>query len=418
MRKFGVFWAEWDRRAVGETRDIERARSLAKALEIDDPNSPVLTVVGSKGKGAAATYASAYLAAAGARVITVTSPSLRGIRDRIRVDGRAIAADDLARLARRLDEARRELPSYRPGQGYLSPSGLFIAAGVLHAMTVAADVIVLEAGMGGASDEVSLFAPTVVAITSVFGEHIGVLGDTPAEIATDKAGVVTGTTRAVVSMPQDPPVASAITSRVAAAAGGRATVETISPGTGGIPRQLLPAGLGRLNAEFGCVAAQRLLDATGRTAPSGDRLSSVLATVVLPGRTSWHDVPGTPSRIFADAAINRAGVAAALTEVSRHWDAIDRVLLSMPDHKDVAGTISELAGLAVTFVRLDDKPRLKFTHALPPGWEVVDIGAVDCDFLAARGLRLVALGTGYYIARVLDLVDADTDRLFIPPSMP
>jgi folylpolyglutamate synthase/dihydropteroate synthase len=416
MRPLGAFWAEWDRRTPGETRRLERARLLVNALGIEEAGCPLLTVVGSKGKGTAATYGSAYLAATGARIVTVTSPSLRGVRDRIRVNGRAIAENDLTRLAARLDGARRTLPPYRPGEGYLSPSGLFIIAGVLHAQALDADMIVLEAGMGGASDEVSLFGPTVVGVTSIFGEHLGVLGDTPAEIATDKAGVVAAKTRIVVSMPQDSPVERAITSRVAAETGGLATVETIKPGASGIPAHLLPRGLGRFNAELGCVAAQRLLDVTGRAPPPGDRLQRTLSTVALPGRASWHDVPGTNSRLFADAAITRAGIAAALTEVFQSWDAIDHVLVCMPDHKDVAGTITELAGLRVTFVRLTDKPRLNFTQTLPPDWEIVDIDQMDRHFLAARGGRLVALGTGYFIARVLDLVDADTEQIFIPPG--
>jgi dihydrofolate synthase / folylpolyglutamate synthase len=410
-----VFWAEWDRRTSGETRSLERARLLIEALGIGEPGMPILTVVGSKGKGTAATYGSAYLASAGARVVTVTSPGLRGVRDRIRTDGRSIAEPDLASLAERLDEARRTLPPYRPGSGYLSPSGLFIIAGALHARTVAANLLVLEAGMGGASDEVSLFDPTVVGITSIFGEHLGVLGDTPAEIAADKAGVVAASTQAVVSMPQDPLVEKAIADRVVAGIGDLASLVTVEPGYSGVPARLLPHGLSRFNAELGCIAAQRLLDATGRTVPNGDRLSKTLATVVLPGRMSWHDVPGTPCRVFADAAIDRAGIAAALTEVSWHWSDIDRVLLCMPDHKDVVGAITELADLPVTFVRLTDKPRLRFTRELPANWEVVDVGLVDREFLPARGERLVAFGTGYFISRILDLIDADTDRLFTPP---
>ncbi len=41
--------------------------------------------------------------------------------------------------------------------------------------------------MGGASDEVSLYPAEVVAVTEIFAEHIGVLGDTVAEIAREKA---------------------------------------------------------------------------------------------------------------------------------------------------------------------------------------------------------------------------------------
>jgi hypothetical protein len=39
---------------------------------------------------------------------------------------------------------------------------------------------------------------------------------------------------------------------------------------------------------------------------------------------------------------------------------------------------------------------------------------VDRDFLAARGSRIVAIGTGYFISRILDLADVDTQRLFVP----
>jgi dihydrofolate synthase/folylpolyglutamate synthase len=416
MSEPAIFWTEWDGRAPGATRDLERARLLVKALGIGNPGRPVLTIVGSKGKGTAATYASAYLAAAGASVVTVTSPGLRTDRDRIRVDGRAVGHDDLARLATRLAAARRSLPRYRPGEGYLSAGGMFTIAGVLHANIVAADVIVLEAGMGGASDEVGLFPPIVVGVTSVFDEHLGVLGSTLAEIAADKAGVAAAGTRAVVSLPQDAPAKTAITDRVTAVTGGRVAVETIEPSPGDMPGRLLPSGLGRANAMLGCAAAAHVLEVIGRPAPPGDRLASVLSSVTLPGRASWHAVPGTRSRLFADAAISRRGVAAALIEVSRRWSGVDRVLLCLPDHKDVPGVIAELVDLPVTFVRLTGDARMRFRHPLPPTWEIVDIDQVDRKFLSALGQRLVALGTGYFIARVLDLVEADTEQIFTPPG--
>src|SRR5690606_22542879 len=168
------------------TRDIARAAALAGVLGLLAPDAPVLTVVGSKGKGTAATYASAFLAAAGLRVCTVTSPALRSNRERIRVDGRAVAEAELASLADALDEAVAALPP--PSGGYLSPSGLFTLAGVLHARRTGADAIVLEAGMGGRSDEAALFTPDVAAITPVLLAHAGVLGGTPAEVAAEKRG--------------------------------------------------------------------------------------------------------------------------------------------------------------------------------------------------------------------------------------
>jgi dihydrofolate synthase/folylpolyglutamate synthase len=259
---------------------------------------------------------------------------------------------------------------------------------------------------------VSLFAPSVVAITQIFAEHIGVLGDTPAAIAADKAAVATAATIAVVCLPQRADVAAAIAAAVEAGTGGAARPETILPGASGVPVAVLPAGLGRLNAELGCVAARRLMDAAGLPAPPVDRLAGVLATVTLPGRCSRHPVPGTATTVLIDSAIDRRGAAAALAEAYRHWDRIDHVLVCLPDHKDLPGVAAELAGLAVTYVRMPDRPHLAFTRPVPGHWSVADVAELTAGRLAALGTRIVALGTGYFTGRILDLAGARTDRSF------
>jgi len=390
-----VFYDEWSRRGPGERRSLRRAALLAGALGVTDPGVPVLTVVGSKGKGTAATYASAWLAAAGCRVVTVTSPGLRSDTERIRLGGAAVSASELAELGARIRTASESLPPER--DGYLSPSGLFTVAGLLHARDVGAGVIVLEAGMGGASDEVSLFPPSVVAITEVFAEHLGVLGDSPEEIAADKAGVVAPATYAVVSLPQTPGVAAAIATTVATAV--TAVTEVVT----GLPGVPLPAGLNRPNAALGCVAAQRLLDRTGRS--PGDRLDAILSSVRLPGRTSWHAIPG--GELLVDSAISRAGAAAALAAAYERWDRVDHVLVCLPDHKDVAGISAELGGLPVTSVRMPDRESLRFTRTGD-----VDAADLTLAWIAALGRRVLVLGTGYFTGRILDLIDAPTDRLF------
>jgi dihydrofolate synthase/folylpolyglutamate synthase len=427
-----AFYDEWRRRRPGVRRGLRRAGLLAEALGIAVPGLPMLTVVGSKGKGTAATYASAWLAAAGCRVVTVTSPGLRSDAERIRVDGAAISEDELRRLGGRLRAAARSLP---PGEdGYLSPSGLFTMAGLLHARAVGADVAVLEAGMGGASDEVSLFPPSVVAITEVFGEHLGVLGNTPAEIAADKAGVTAATTSAVVTLPQTPAVAAAITATVATRTGlGVETIEhphvpnlvpapdrpntelgdraTTDRAEGDSNRSLdgggpLPPGLSRANAVLGRAAAQRLLDVTGRPAPGGDRAAAVLSSVRLPGRTSWHEIPG--STLLVDSAVVRAGAAAALAEAYHRWDRIDHVLVCLPDHKDVDGVLAELGGLPVTRVRMPGMENLRFERTP----DAIDVAGLTRERLTTLGPRVLVLGTVYFTGRILELIDAETGRLF------
>ncbi|GGV40317.1 hypothetical protein GCM10010182_76140 [Actinomadura cremea] len=388
-----VFFREWEGRARGERRSLARARALADALGVLPPGAPVLTVVGSKGKGTAAVYASAYLAAAGLRVCTVTSPGLRTNRDRIRIDGRAVTSAELAALAEVLERRTAGLPER--SDGYLSPAGLFMLAGLVHARRAEAGAIVLEAGMGGRSDEVSLVRADVAAITPVFREHAEVLGDTPAEIAREKRGVAGPGTR-IVSAPQTPEVTRAL-----------APVEVMSPGDPDF-LDVLPSGLGRTSAELGIAAARRLL---GRDAPA-EEAREVLASVVLPGRLSAHPVPGSGAEVLVDSAIDRTGVRAALAAARGRWGGVDHVLVCLPDHKDLDGAVAALDGLAVTFVRLP-LPHLRFDRPLPRAWRVVEAAEVTPGTIAALGPRVLALGTVYFTGLVLDAVDAGTERLFV-----
>ncbi|MEV4252955.1 hypothetical protein AB0J52_07275 [Spirillospora sp. NPDC049652] len=391
-----VFFREWTARRPGSRRSIARARELAGVLEVPPDGVPVLAVVGSKGKGTAATYASATVAAAGLRVVSVMSPGHRSNRDRIRVDGRALSPDDFAALAASLDTAIKRLPP--PSDGYLSPAGLFTLAGLVHARDVEADVVVLEAGMGGGSDEISLFPATVVAVTPIFGEHLGVLGDTVPEIAAEKAAVIVPETRAVVSAPQSAEVAPVLDAR-----------GDIDLAVDDSWDDLLPPGLSRANARTGVLAGLRLAELLG-CPPADARVREVLSTVALPGRLSVHARDGL--EVLADSAINRAGVAAALEAARGRWGPVDHVLVCLPDHKDLDGAVAELGGLAVTFVRLPHA-HLRFSRPLPPTWDVLNASELSVEALAGRGPHILALGTVYFVGLLLDVLDADVERLFV-----
>jgi dihydrofolate synthase/folylpolyglutamate synthase len=399
-----VFFAEWRRRRPGRRRDIRRAGELARVLGIATSPCPVLAVVGSKGKGTAATYASATLAGADLRTVTVTSPALRSNTERIRVDGRAVTPETLRDLGARLRDAIPRLGT--PDNGYLSPSGLFLLAGVRHAADIRADALVLEAGMGGRSDEISLFPPDVLAICRIFAEHIGVLGDTTVEIAHEKASVAGAATRAVLSLPQTEPVAEAIAAAIAdhAAPGTEPhTVRTM------VPAAARPAGLSAANADLGYRAALTALDLMNAAPPKPGRLDATLRSIVLPGRLSWHRVDET--EVLVDAAISRPGMAAALTAAGLRWGGVDHVFVCLPDHKDVRGAVHELGSIATTFVRMPGT-HLSFRQRLPETWRVIDIDELGPADLSAAGRHVAVLGTGYFTGRVLDVIDAPADRLF------
>lgn len=402
-----VFFREWLSRRPGEQRSLDRARELGDKLDLFRSDIPIVTIVGSKGKGTAATYASAYLAAAGQRVVTVTSPGLRSNTERIRVDGRAVDDATFSGLAQAIDAVTGSLPEHT---GYVSPVGLFTMAGMVHAREIDADVIVVEAGRGGVSDEVGLFCPTVMALTSVFAEHLGEIGRSLDAIAIDKAGSIIPTTRAVVSIPQAANVMRTVEQTIDFRSDGRLKPEIIRPLASGLPLALLAEGLSRPHSELGIRAAQRLIDVTTHVRPDPSRVTAVLGSTGVPGRRSWHPIPGTAAQIMVDSAINRAGIAAALA-AAKVDGAIDHAVVCLPDHKDVDGAVIELGELPVTFARLPET-HLRFEASLPDHWQIIDVADVSADILAGFGDRIIALGTVYFTGQILDVVDAETETLF------
>ncbi|WP_254525126.1 dihydropteroate synthase [Natrinema caseinilyticum] len=182
------------------------ARLLA---HLEDPHADVdfVQIAGSNGKGSTARMLERVLREAGYSVGLYTSPHLEDLRERIRVDGRKIPRAAVCDFV----ESAREYITDRAADGE-SPT-------FFETMTAMAlwqfgredvDVAVLEVGIGGKYDATSVVDPTASAVTSVTLEHTGILGDTEAEIARDKAHVspddvplVTGVTGAPLEAVRD-----------------------------------------------------------------------------------------------------------------------------------------------------------------------------------------------------------------------
>ncbi|MFI8527660.1 hypothetical protein ACIGB8_24585 [Promicromonospora sukumoe] len=408
-----AFFEEWSSRQPGTRRSLERARAVGGELGTWDATPPVLVVVGSKGKGTTAVHAAATLSAAQTddarrvRVGLVSSPGLRTNRERVRLDGLAVSAEEYEEMARGLIRARASVPA--ADSGYLSPTGAFTITGAAWAAARGADVLVLEEGLGGLSDEVSLFDPTVVAVTRVFYEHGDLLGPTLGDVARDLLGVVGPATRTIVTVAQDPEV-TAIIEEAAARYG--AEVVTLA----GDPATSVPAGLApltRMNAALGETAARALVSVVGRLVDD-DLAATALASVQVPGRMSRHTFDGIP--VLVDGAISPEGVAAAVTEYLAWHGALDTVVASFPDTKDVAACFAELRGFdRVIPARADDY--LRFTEAEALHGEVVDARtAITRGIEGARAGSggCLLIGTQSYVGIALDVLDVETDRAFTP----
>lgn len=196
------FFREWERRRPGSKRSLLRSSALLALLGVPK-TLPFFTiaVVGSKGKGSTVAALSTLLATAGFQVGAVTSPAYLSNRERIRIQGVPVSRATYKKLSATLDSVLPHLPNNDPG--YLSPSGAFLSVAALLFLEKKVDVVILEEGIGGASDDISYFDFDVVVLTRVFLEHAGRLGNTTSEIARDLLGVIGSETKSLISSSQD-----------------------------------------------------------------------------------------------------------------------------------------------------------------------------------------------------------------------
>jgi dihydrofolate synthase/folylpolyglutamate synthase len=185
-----------------DTFDLTRMEALLARLADPRPRQRYMHVAGTKGKGSTAAMLSAVLAEAGHRVGLYVSPHVVDLRERICVDGSMIAPEALRDL---LSRVRPPVEAMRAEAGGRGPTffEILTAAALCHFQAVKTDAAVLEVGLGGRLDATNVVTPIVSCITSLSMDHMEQLGDTLAQIAGEKAGIIKPGVP-VVSAPQMP----------------------------------------------------------------------------------------------------------------------------------------------------------------------------------------------------------------------
>jgi dihydrofolate synthase/folylpolyglutamate synthase len=191
---------------------LEAVQVLANALDNPQKKFPAIHIAGTNGKGSTAAMTEAILRAAKTRAGLFTSPHLISITERIRVDGCEISEGDFARLATAVRQAGARLVA----EGKLAASPTFFEQvtmiAYLHFAECEVELAVLEVGMGGRLDATNICQPAVTAITPIGFDHQKYLGNTLAEIAGEKAGILKANVPVIVA-PQSDEAMQAIAAR-------------------------------------------------------------------------------------------------------------------------------------------------------------------------------------------------------------
>lgn len=173
----------------GSRLGLERMTVLLEKLGDPHKDLDVIHVAGTNGKGSVCKFLEQGLAACGYKVGLYTSPFIEKFNERIRLGGEDISDEDLQSFTERVLAASDEMVA----EGLDSPTEFEVVTAIafLYFKEKGADITVLEVGLGGSGDSTNVvIKPLACAITSISFDHMDRLGNTLAEIAENKAGII------------------------------------------------------------------------------------------------------------------------------------------------------------------------------------------------------------------------------------
>lgn len=333
--------------------DLDRIRALADLTGDPQTTYPSVHVTGTNGKTSVSRMVTALFGALGIQAGTYTSPHLQTVRERLRVAGRPISEEDFARvydnilpIAELVDARSEERITYFE---------MLTAMAYWWFADRPVEVGIFEVGMGGLWDATNLVRGEVAVLTRIGVDHPE-LGDTPAEVAREKVGIVKpGATVVTVEQGSDverilaervseqgatllrvgPDADVAVTDRRLAVGGQQLTLRTPTrtyekiflPLHGAYQADNAAVALGAVHAFLG--GLQEVDDEVVREA---------FGAVEVPGRL---EVVSRDPTVVLDGAHNPAGAARTAADVEEAFAFRDVILVvACLRDKDVEGIVS------------------------------------------------------------------------------
>ena len=181
--------------AAAYKADIYNTVELMKALGNPEKKFKSIHVAGTNGKGSSSHLIASILREKGLKVGLHTSPHLKDFRERIKIDNKMCSEEFVVKFV----ENNKELIER------IKPS--FFETAVAMAFTYFAqenvDIAIIEVGMGGRLDSTNVINPLSCLITNISFDHTQFLGNSLAEIAGEKAGIIKENTPVVISQSQE-----------------------------------------------------------------------------------------------------------------------------------------------------------------------------------------------------------------------
>ena len=369
----------------------KRHPELTHELIQQRSSMPAVLVTGSKGKGSVASMISQILSAK-IKTGLMTSPHISSFCERFKVNGVDISDEDFAKHVSALEKEIETIEAKIPENVYISPMGIQTLVALDYFKTQNTEANVFECGKGAKYDDVNNIVHQYSVINKIFLEHTRELGSTLAEIAEDKAYVITENQTRVYIAEQDSEVRTVLINRADSLGvpvkeyGKDFWAENIRFSKTGMLfdvvinsskyTDILVPLMGEHQAENATLALAFCYDyfEDQGMAFDIDMIRDRLSKIQWPGRM---EVISMSPFIMLDACINRESCK-LVKEVLENLDIKDvTTIVGIPDDKDYAGVVKEMA---------DTSSEIMLTKSSNPHYVFTD---KQVSTLASEGIKVI-----------------------------
>ena len=195
--------------AFGIKPGLERISMPLEMLDNPQDKLQLVHIAGTNGKGSTSTMISNMLIAEGYKTGLFTSPYVIDFCERIQINGENVNKDVFAEC---VTEVREKIEELNKKDIVITEFEAITVSAFLCFVKTGCEYVVLEVGLGGRFDATKVIKkPKAVIITSIYLDHIAILGDTIKKIAFEKCGIIKKNTPVITSANQQDDVLTVIT---------------------------------------------------------------------------------------------------------------------------------------------------------------------------------------------------------------
>ena len=186
---------------AGYKPGLERIRKLLQHLGNPQRDLDIIHIAGTNGKGSTAAILERIYREAGYKTALYSSPHFFHFNERIKINGRPCSTYELEEITAEVKLAAEKLKEQTGTEA--SFFEIVTATAFKYFKQHDPEIVILETGLGGRLDATNIVKkPLLSLITNISLEHREFLGDTIAEIAAEKAGIIKDNSKVITAAEQ------------------------------------------------------------------------------------------------------------------------------------------------------------------------------------------------------------------------